>query len=213
MPEMFVLHRSRGEESTGGVAPSGFKSAPLCSCLWDGHFRLPWLFPRSWKRLAAALEGSLPYVSKVVSTSVASSSSSTASHVPSSATAAVTNIPAEQAAWPIPNPDSWGIENNGTRVDSPLWWLTSQALWRTLTNIKPKGEISSVDCGAIQNNVNSLLLGIETLCFGAVTLRDDSAKRSQTEYDTVLLMGHGDALNKNRIKIWLRIDASLGQGW
>ena len=53
--------------------------------------------------------------------------------------------------------------------------------------MKPKGEISSVDCGAIQNNVNSLLLGIETLCFGAVTLRDDSAKRSQTEYDTVLL--------------------------
>ena len=42
--------------------------------------------------------------------------------------------------------------------------------------MKPKGEISSVDCGAIQNNVNSLLLGIETLCFGAVTLRDDSAK-------------------------------------
>ena len=36
--------------------------------------------------------------------------------------------------------------------------------------MKPKGEISSVDCGAIQNNVNSLLLGIETLCFGAVTL-------------------------------------------
>ena len=79
--------------------------------------------------------------------------------------------------------------------------------------MKPKGEISSVDCGAIQNNVNSLLLGIETLCFGAVTLRDDSAKRSQTEYDTALLMGHGDALNKNRIKILLRIDASLGQGW
>lgn len=79
--------------------------------------------------------------------------------------------------------------------------------------MKPQGEISSVDCGAIQNNVNSLLLGTETLCFGAVTLRDDSARRSQTQYDTALLMGHSDALSKNRIKIRLRMDASLGQGW
>lgn len=37
--------------------------------------------------------------------------------------------------------------------------------------MKPKGEISSVECGAIQNNVNSLVLGIETLCFEAVTQR------------------------------------------
>lgn len=194
------------------VPPHQVSRVPPCvRCLWDGHCRLPWLFPGSWKRQAAALEGPFPSLFKAVSTSGASSSSSVGSHVRSSATAPVNNITAEQAAWPIQCPDAWGITDNGIIVGCPLGcWLTYQATWKTLTNMKHQGEVSSVGGGMIRNYVNSLFSSIEALFALGLWLLE---MIQQEGGKLVMMLSCSWVMVMHWVKIRLRIDVSLGQGW